>query len=352
MSASRSHRESSTHSVMNAAQLDAVGDPLAVRRIPVPQPGPGEVLVKMEASPINPSDLAFMMGGYGFAQGLPVTPGNEGSGLVVATGTGFMAKRLRGKRVACFARKGLGGAWAEYMVTRASLCVPISPDTTFEQAAMSLINPLTAQAFVQIVRRERPAAFVNTAAASSLGRMLVRLSSRDGIPLINVVRNETQAGLLKSMGAEYVLDSSVVDFEEQLISLMRRLRATLIFDAVGGPLLGQLLTAAPQGTTIFSYGRLSDEQCVIEPGALILQRKQIVGFFLSDWMEQRTIFQVLADIRRVQRSLSSEMQTHVRQRVSLEAVNDALRTYRSSMTDGKLLLIPAIESATREDSGV
>ncbi|TVQ22220.1 MAG: hypothetical protein EA382_12405 [Spirochaetaceae bacterium] len=326
---------------MNAIQLDEVGAPLVVRRIPVPQPGPGEVLVKMAASPINPSDLAFMMGGYGFAQGLPVTPGNEGSGLVVAVGSGLMAKRLRGKRVACFARKGIAGAWADYMVTRASLCVPVSSDTTFEQAATSLINPLTAQAFMQIVRRDRPAAFVNTAAASSLGRMLVRLSGREATPLINVVRNESQVSLLRSMGAEHVLDSTTPGFEEQLASLTRQLGATLILDAVGGPLLGQLLRAAPHGTQILSYGRLSDEPCVIEPGELILQRKRIVGFFLSDWMEQRTIFQVLADIRRVQRSLSTDMQTHIRRRVPLEDVNDALDEYRRSMTDGKLLLVPS-----------
>ncbi len=326
---------------MNAVELDTVGAPLVVRRIPVPQPGPGEVLVKMAAAPINPSDLAFMMGGYGFAQGLPVTPGNEGSGVVVAAGTGFMAKRLRGKRVACFARKGFGGAWADYMVTRASLCVPVSSGTTFDQAATSLINPLTAQAFMQIIRRDRPAAVLNTAAASSLGRMLVRLCNREAIPLINVVRSQSQVSLLESMGAKHLLDSTTPGFEEQLTSLTRSLRATLIFDAVGGPLLGQLLSASPPGTQILSYGRLSDEPCVIEPGALILERKQIVGFFLSDWMEQRTIFQVLADIRRVQRSLSADMQTHIRRRVPLEDVNDALDDYRRSMTDGKLLLVPA-----------
>ncbi|MFW6313179.1 MAG: zinc-binding dehydrogenase [Spirochaetota bacterium] len=334
-------RVSAVPSEMMAAQLDAVGEPLVVREIPVPCPEKGEVLVKTAASPINPSDIAFMMGGYGFARGLPVTPGNEGSGVVVAAGAGLMAKRLVGRRVACFARKGLAGAWAEYMVTNASLCVPLSSDTTFEQAATSLINPLTAQAFMQIVRSERHPAFVNTAAASSLGRMLVRMSSREGIPLINVVRDETQVSLLRSMGAEHVLDSTGPDFEEHLTALTQELRATLFLDAVGGPLLGRLLTASPRGTTILAYGRLSDEPCVIEPGALILQRKRIVGFFLSEWMERRNILQILADIRRVQRNLSREMQTYVRQRVPLEDVRDALDAYRRSMTEGKVLLVPA-----------
>lgn len=335
-----SARASGVPSVMVAAQLDAVGEPLVVREVPVPSPEEGEVVVKMAASPINPSDLAFMMGGYGFARGLPVTPGNEGSGLVVAAGAGIMAKRLVGKRVACFARKGLGGAWAEYMVTSASLCVPLSPSTTFEQGATSLINPLTAQAFMQIVRGERHAAFVNTAAASSLGRMLVRMSRREGVPLINIVRDEAQISLLRSIGAEHVLDSTSPEFEEHLAALTRQLRATLFLDAVGGPLLGRLLTASPPGTTILSYGRLSDEPCEIEPGALILQRKRIVGFFLSDWMEGRHVLQILGDIRRVRRNLSRDMQTHVRQRAPLEDVQGALETYQGSMTEGKVLLVP------------
>ncbi|MFW5686098.1 MAG: zinc-binding dehydrogenase, partial [Spirochaetota bacterium] len=311
---------------MTAAQLDAAGEPLVVREVPVPSPEAGEVLIRVAASPINPSDLAFMMGGYGFARGLPVTPGNEGSGVVVASGGGLMARRLVGKRVACLARKGVGGAWAEYLVTDASLCVPIPSNLSFDQAATSLINPLTAQAFMQIVRGERHPAFVNTAAASSLGQMLVRMSIRQRIPLVNVVRNETQVSVLRSLGAEHVLNSTSPGFEDHLTAVMQQLRATLVLDAVGGLLLGRLVTASPHGTTILSYGRLSDEPCVIEPGALILQRKRIVGFFLSDWMERRTILQILADIRRVQRGLVADMQTHIRRRVPLEDVHEALET--------------------------
>jgi len=325
---------------MKAAQLDAVGQPLYVREISVPKPRKGEVLVKMTASPINPSDLAFMMGGYTFKTGLPVTPGNEGSGVVVASGGGFMAGRLIGKRVACFAREGMGGAWAEYMATSASFCVPIGNNNDLEQASMALINPLTALAFINIVKKGNHPAFLNTAAASALGQMLIRLANRHEIPLINVVRKESQVALLKTLGATYVLDSSDPDFAQNLSNLSLTLNARLYFDAVGGPLLGQLLMAAPHGATILSYGRLSAEPCVIEPGALILHRKNINGFFLSDWIKNRKLIQVLGDINKVKSLLNSDMHTHIKMRLPLSQVNEALDAYKAEMTGGKILLVP------------
>jgi NADPH:quinone reductase len=329
---------------MTAVQLDAVGQPLSVREILVPKPVKGEVLAKMTASPINPSDLAFLVGGYTFKTGLPVTPGNEGSGIVVASGGGFLAGRLVGKRVACFAREGMGGAWAEYMVTNASFCVSVGNKLDLEQASMALINPLTALAFINIVKKGKHPAFLNTAAASALGQMLIKLANRHGIPLINVVRKESQAALLKSIGATHVLDSSDRQFIKNLNQLSHTLNARLFFDAVGGPLLGQLLMAAPHGTTILSYGRLSAEPCIIEPGALILHRKNINGFFLRDWMKSRNLIQILGDIRRVKSLLNSDMHTHIKVRYPLAQVNEALDAYKAEMTGGKILFVPALST--------
>ena len=331
---------------MHAVQLDEVEKPLTIREIPVPTPGPGQVLVRMAASPVNPSDLAFLMGGYGFKQPFPVTPGNEGSGVVAATGSGLMASRLKGKRVACFSRMGYGGAWAEYLLTDASLCVPVGKNISLEQAAMSLVNPLTALAFMDIIRIKKYRAFVNTAAGSALGQMLVRLSQRQGVPLINVVYKEAHAEHLRSLGAEYTLNSTAPDFEEQLKKLTHDLQAKLLLDAVGGPLLGQLLMAAPRGSTILSYGRLSADPCVIEPRALVLQNKRMVGFYLADWMRKKNLLQVLGDIRRVQRMLGNELQTPVKKRVSLAGVNEALEDYRQEMSGGKILLLPDFEKKT------
>ncbi|MBK7407047.1 MAG: zinc-binding dehydrogenase [Saprospirales bacterium] len=331
---------------MQAVQLDEMEQPLAVREIPVPKPGPGQVLVHMAASPINPSDLAFLLGGYGFKEPLPLTPGNEGSGTVVAVGSGLMARRLLGKRVACFARMGHGGAWAEYMLTNASLCIPVGKKITLDQASMSLVNPLTALAFMDIVRLKKHPAFVNTAAASALGQMLVRLSIRQGVPLLNVVRKEAQADQLRAIGAKYVLNSTAPDFEKKLKELTHQLQVSLMLDAVGGPMLGQLLNASPRGGTILSYGRLSAETCVIEPGELILKNKRIVGFLLSDWMQKKNLLQILADIRRVQRMLGEELQTPVKKRMPFSDINEALASYQEEMSGGKILMVGNINKTT------
>src|SRR5262249_2346285 len=139
---------------MRAVQLlayDGQPDSLSFARVPVPSPGPGEVLIKMAASPINPSDLMFVRGLYAFKKPLPAIPGFEGSGTVVASGGGIMARMLAGKRVACAAAdpKIAGGTWAEYLVTSAMLCVPLSKSLDLDQASMMLVNPLSAWALVQ-----------------------------------------------------------------------------------------------------------------------------------------------------------------------------------------------------------
>ena len=165
---------------MRAVQLKAYdGKPgsLTVAEVPVQRPGPGEVLVKVFASPVNPSDLAFITGNYGIKKALPATPGFEGSGTVVATGSGMMARVMTGRRVACAAAdpKSTGGMWAGYIVTSAQFCVPLSKRVDLEQGATMLVNPLTAWALVGEARRGRHRAIVQTAAASALGRMVVRL---------------------------------------------------------------------------------------------------------------------------------------------------------------------------------
>src|SRR5262245_16487689 len=145
---------------MRAVQLNAYdGKPgsLTVTEIPVPRPGPGEVLVKVFASPANPSDLMFITGNYGFKKALPATPGFEGSGTVVATGSGIMAQFMKGRRVACAVAdaNSTGGMWAEYVVTSAQFCVPLSKRVEMEHGATMLVNPLSAWALVDEARRGR-----------------------------------------------------------------------------------------------------------------------------------------------------------------------------------------------------
>jgi len=158
-------------SSMRAVQLkDYEGRPgsLTVAEVQMPRPGPGEVLVRVAASPVNPSDLMFITGNYGFKKPLPATPGFEGSGTVVESGSGVMARFMKGRRVACAAAdpKSRGGMWAQYIVTSAQLCVPLRKQVEMEQGATMLVNPLTAWALVAEARRGGHRAAVQTAASA------------------------------------------------------------------------------------------------------------------------------------------------------------------------------------------
>ena len=203
---------------MTAVVLDSYTgvNALRIERRPVPMPGPNEVLVKVAATPINPSDLTFLEGLYGFKKPTPVVPGFEGSGTVVSVGSGMMGRYLNGKRVACVSQEQGGGVWAEYMVTSTSLAFPLDSSVSLEQGAMSVTNPLTAMAFLTLAKEGHCKAIVQTAAASALGQMVNRLCKNEGIQMINIVRREAQKELLKEQGAEIVMNSNDANFSQQL----------------------------------------------------------------------------------------------------------------------------------------
>lgn len=330
---------------MRAVQLTAYdGKPesLTVMEKPVPHPGRGQVLVRMAAAPINPSDLAFLRGLYGFKKRLPVVPGFEGSGLVVAAGGGLVARALVGRRVACTAADATvsDGTWAEYMVTAAHFCVPIRKHVETEQAATMLVNPLTAWALIHEARRGRHRAVLQTGAASALGRMVLKLGHRFSVPVIHVVRRKEQAGLLLSMGAKHVLDSSDQQFDRALGVLCRRLDATLAFDAVAGDMTGRILRAMPPGSRVLVYGALSLQACQIDPSSLIFEGKHVEGFWLSAWLRRRNLVGQFRLARQVQGLLDGELKTEIQARLPLEEAAQGLALYSNNMTAGKVLLIP------------
>jgi NADPH:quinone reductase-like Zn-dependent oxidoreductase len=333
---------------MRAVQLrDYEGKPgsLSVSQVPVPKPGPGEVLVKVFASPVNPSDLMFITGNYGFKKPLPATPGFEGSGTVVDTGSGMMARFMKGRRVACAAAdaKSTGGTWAEYIVTSAQFCIPLGKNVEMEHAATMLVNPLTAWAMVDEARRGGHRAAVQTAAASALGRMVVRLGQRFRLPVVNVVRRAEQVALLRGMGAEYVLDSSEPGFDDELRKVCHKLSASISFDAVAGEMSGRVLRAQPQGSRMLVYGALSLKAVEIDPGSLIFEGKRLEGFWLSAWLRHRNLLSQLRVASQVQSMLAGDLKTEIRARLPLEKAGEGLAQYASDMTAGKVLLVPGGE---------
>jgi NADPH:quinone reductase len=323
---------------MQAVQLDKYGGALKVVQIPVPKPGPQEVLIRMAASPINPSDLGFLRGGYS-EKPLPVVPGIEGSGTVVVAGPGLLPRFLMGKRVACTASTKSNGTWAEYMVTSASLCVPLHKNISLEQGAMLFVNPLTALAFFEIIKKGKHAAVVNTAAASQLGRMIVRLGLKHGVPVINIVRRKEQADLLYALGAKHVLNSSDADFDQKLRTLTHQLKATLILDAVAGEFTQQLINAAPHGSLILIYSYLSWEPARINPNTLWFDERRIEGFHLVTWARKKSFLQILRTTQQVQNLANTDLKTTIYKRFPLSAIEEALGLYEKNMTAGKILLV-------------
>lgn len=328
---------------MKAVVLTESGAQPTVVTIPVPQPGTGEVLVKMYTSPINPSDLAFLAGGYGIKKTFPVVPGFEGSGTVVAAGKGILTKSRLGKKVACAASPKLNGCWAEYMVTNAASCVPLSKKISMEQGSMMFVNPMTAIAFFDVYKNtpnpsKKLRGIINTAAASALGRMIIRLGKQKGIPVISVVRRHEQVEILKSEGAEFVVNSSEIDFELKLKELAHQLNATILFDAVGGTLPQQLLSAAPKGSKLFIYGRLSADACEISPGEMIFTGNQIQGFWLTNWLHEKGMIKTLLTIREVQSLIKHELGTNIHQQFNIGQITEAIETYKNNMSKGKVLL--------------
>jgi NADPH2:quinone reductase len=271
---------------------------LAVIEGDVPELGAGQVLIAVEASPINPSDLGVLLGAVSpgalepdgsdllgavpeatlpfyrdrLDKTLPV--GNEGAGTVIAAGP--EASAMVGRRVATFG----GSMWADYRVADAGAVVELPDDVSTAEGAALFINPLTALSMVETMRAEGHSALVHTAAASNLGQMLVRICAADGVGLVNIVRRAEQAEVLRELGAEHVVDSSQPDFPDQLTEAIRQTGATLAFDAIGGGSpASDILTAmeraqppleswTPYGTTVpkqvYIYGSLDFSATVIE----------------------------------------------------------------------------------------
>ena len=226
---------------------------LSVQERPVPSPHHGQVLVKIEAAPCNPSDLLLLQGKYGVLKTLPTTPGWEGAGTVIASGGGMLGGWLRNRRVACGVQGDRDGTWAEYCVANAAECVPLKRHLSIGAAASLIVNPFTAWGLLESARRAGHTAAVQTAGASQLGRMLVQLAADANFPLVSIVRRSEQVELLKSIGAELVLNTSDDDFVDQLTAVCERLKITAAFEAVAGDMTGTIFNALSPNACVYVY---------------------------------------------------------------------------------------------------
>jgi NADPH2:quinone reductase len=325
---------------MRAVFLEKAGGSLIVREVKVPVPGPGEVLIKMAAAPINPSDLAGIRNSHINHDLTTFIPGLEGSGTVVSAGKGLLPRLWKGKRVACSPKYSSSGTWAEYMVTSADMCFPLRKKISDEQGSMSLVNPLTALSFFEIVKQRRHKAMINNAAASALGRMVELLGKKHQIPVINIVRNQNNIALLKGLGSQYVLDSSVPEFLEQLSSLSAELNATILFDSVCSRQLEQIIEVLPSGSSVIIYGNLSgEEQININPRSLIDNDITLSGFYLGARSKENGLVKNMQNLMAVSKLMSTDLTIKIQNRFPLNKAQEAVDTYLGNMTAGKVILV-------------
>ncbi|WFU76829.1 MULTISPECIES: zinc-binding dehydrogenase [unclassified Bradyrhizobium] len=349
--------------------------------VPTPEPADDEVVVRIEAAPINPSDLGLLVGaadmstakasgtkeapiitakvpdgamramGARLDQSLPV--GNEGAGVVIKSGSSDAAKALMGKTVAM-----IGGAmYSQYRTMKVRDCQPLPEGTTAAEGASWFVNPLTALGMTETMRREGHKALVHTAAASNLGQMLNKICIKDGIPLVNIVRSKEQAEILHKIGAKYVVDSSAPSFLDDLTNALVETGATIAFDAIGGgKLAGDILNCMEIAInkTAKEYSRYgsSVHKQVYVYGALDIRPIELPRGFgmawgVGGWLLTPFLQKIgPADIGRLRQRVVSELKTtfasHYTKVVSLQETLDPanIAVYAKRATGEKFLINP------------
>jgi NADPH:quinone reductase len=354
---------------------------LSLASVPTPEPAEDEVVVRVEATPINPSDLGLLVGaadvrtaklsgskdspivtakvpeaamramGGRLDESMPV--GNEGAGKVIATGSSDAAKALMGKTVSM-----IGGAmYAQYRCVKARDVLVLPEGTTAADGASWFVNPLTALGMTETMRRENHKALVHTAAASNLGQMLNKICIADGIGLVNIVRSAEQASILRRLGAKHIVDSSAPSFMDDLTNALVETGATIAFDAIGGGrLASDILTcmeiAANKTAKVYSrYGSSVHKQVYVygslNPGPMELNRAFGMMWGLGGWLLTPFLMKIgRADGEKLRQRVASELKTtfasHYTKVVSLQEALELpnLAAYAKRATGEKFLINP------------
>ncbi len=304
---------------------------------PVPNPGPREVLVRVHSTPITAPDLMFLQGRYGEQRALPVVPGFECSGVVVAAGGGLLARALVGRRVACGAPENGDGTWAEFVCVPAWRCVPLRSFTSYEQGALLLHSAIGAWALLEAARARGARAVAHTAGDSALGRMLTQLAARRKQTLLHIVKTPAQAQAMRALGARHVVEVRGDRAAPELATLFAALGVSVVLEAHAGVHTDALLRALPRGGSVLVYGAGPDADCTIDPGELICRNKSLEGFFLADWMKKAGFARSVQAGLAVQRILSEEAHGEVNARLPLDSYHQALDLlYRGRLADGQV----------------
>ncbi|MCE9564842.1 MAG: zinc-dependent alcohol dehydrogenase family protein [Planctomycetes bacterium] len=326
---------------MKRVVFDQPGPPAEVLRVqddvPAPQPARGEVLVRMLASPVNPSDLMYIGGKYGITPTLPATPGFEGVGVVEASGGGFLGWLRKGKRVAVINDRV--GNWAEYTLTKARQVVPVPDDLSDEQAATFFVNPATALVMTQSVLALQPGDWLlQSAAGGELGKMIIRLGKLNGFRTLNVVRRREQVEELKKLGADAVIVESDGPLPEQVRAVAPN-GVRHAIDPVGGKTGSDVIASLGLGGRCLLYGSLTDDPLTVQPRFLLSNNVRIEGFWLAAWAKRQRVMTMLKLFRKVRAMMrDGVLQSNFAATYPLEEVRKAVEHAATPGKGGKILL--------------
>jgi len=336
---------------MRAILFEQFGEPsevLKLEDVATAEPRPGQIRVRMLASPINPSDLMTVRGSYGRKPQLPATPGFEGVGVVEANGGGLWGRYLVGKRVAVLNRNG--GNWCETVVLPANQTIPVSADLPVEQAAMFFVNPATAFVMTRTLFNVPAGSWLlQTAAGSALGRMVIRLGKHYGFRTINVVRREAQVEELNKLGGDAVLvydpnNQTAEELHGKVLRLTEDRGVPFVIDPVGGA-VGSAVAGclAPQGRMLV-YGTLTDDPLSLPPRLLISPEASIAGFWLARWMQRQGMLTKLRLVKTIGRLMrQGVLISDIGGQFPLEEISEAVRAAEKTGRQGKVLLRMADE---------
>jgi NADPH:quinone reductase-like Zn-dependent oxidoreductase len=347
---------------------------IRVYDLPVPEPGPGQIRVRMRISPVNPSDLNFLHGTYNTAlqrviwnQGNavsgqvyydpdlinpcpqpPFALGGEGMGIVDATGSGWLARRLLGKRVAV-ASGPPNGTWQQYAVVDAMRAVALPAEISDEQGAMFFINPVTAYVLTrEVLRLPRGAWLLLTAAGSALGKSIVRMAKLYGFKTLCVVRSGVNSDELRSLGADAVVETHQQDLIAEVFRITGGKGVSHALDCVGGDLASQVVRCLGLDGRLVLYGTLVDKPIQIPIRDLMMPVANISGFLLPNWMVQQSPLKLLGVLRQVRKlTIKGVFDTQVGQRFPLDQAADAVTASLQTGRAGKVIL----EIVSRRETG-
>ena len=311
---------------------------LRVEECGLPQPSEDEVLIKVHAAPCNPSDIAFLMGGYNIVKSLPTIPGFEGSGIVVEAGEG--AEDLIDRKVSFFIQEENCGSWSEYVISHKKKVVVLNEKMDMDQAACFAINPFTARGLLDIAVLRENHAVIQNAAGGQVAAFVRQMAGDMGIEVIDIVRKQESLERLKKEGAKHVLLENDSRFEEKLKELVHKLNARLAFDAVGGALAGQIFSAMPLDAELVSYGGLSTKHISgVDSMDLIFNDKIISGFNLPEWREQidDDFFEEIS-VEMQSLFISEKYQTKIQGSIGFDDIARGLTDYLRNMSEGKMLV--------------